>query len=211
MVYALINDIWSSRLVPYMVFCCSIVLWILIGSLSLPLMLNLLPLALFSFSFGNIFSTLVQRKTYSTNCINATICITAMLSVLFGAVLNRRISYTGATFGNLFYCFVAALSGSVLFTVLFKNHEIIGTNRFLCLLGRNSMTIVVMQYWFFRLFQVVGKNFFGISVWHSRSMLKALVVSIVTISLILTCVEMVKKVSNKNEKVLYVSKLFGFR
>lgn len=152
-----------------------------------------------------------QRRVYSVNSIRATMCIMAMLSILFGAILNRRISYTGAIFGNLFYCFVAAISGSVFFTVLFKNCKQMGSNKYLCLLGKNSMAIMVMQYWLFRLFDFVGEKTFGISVWHGRSTLKALVVSIITILLILVFVGEIKKVLKKNKRMLYVSELLGIR
>ena len=86
-----------------------------------------------------------------------------------------------------------------------------GSNKYLCLLGKNSMAIMVMQYWLFRLFDFVGEKTFGISVWHGRSTLKALVVSAITISLILTCTGIIKKVSKKNRMMLCVSELFGLR
>ena len=210
-VYALADNAWRSIFTPHIVFCFSTVLWILYGQLNAPLKLNLLPLALFSFSFGKIFQGFTQRKVYSANSVNAMMLITAMLSILFGAILNQRISYTGATFGNLFYCFVAAISGCVFFTVLFKNCEQIGSNQYLCLLGKNSMTIMVMQYWLFRLFDFIGEKTFGISIWHGRSTLKALVVSIITILLILVFVGEIKKVLKKNKRMLYVSELFGIR
>ena len=210
-VYALVDNFWRSKFTPYIVFCCSMILWILCGRLNAPLKMNLLPLALFSFSFGVFFKRATQRKVYSVNSVRATMCIMAMLSILFGAILNRRISYTGAIFGNLFYCFVAAISGSVFFTVLFKNCKQMGSNKYLCLLGKNSMAIMVMQYWLFRLFDFVGEKTFGISIWHGRSTLKALVVSVITISLILVFVGEIKKVLKKNKRMLYVSELFGIR
>ena len=72
------------------------------------------------------------------------------------------------------------------------------------------MIIMIMQYWFFEVFELIGSKTFGISIWNYRGTLKALVVSIITISLILLCSELVKNVSNKNEKIKYISKLFGF-
>lgn len=210
-VYALVDNAWRSIFTQYIVFCFSIVFWILYGQLNAPLKLNLLPLGLFSFSFGKIFKGFTQRKTYSVNSVNVTMCITAMLSILFGAILNRRISYTGAIFGNLLYCFVAAISGCVFFTVLFKKCEQVGSNKYLCLLGKNSMAIMVMLYWLFRLFDFVGEKTFGISIWHGRSTLKALAVSIITISLILICTGKIKKVLKENKRMLYVLELLGLR
>ena len=209
-IYSLVNSVWCSKFVPYIVFCCGTILWFLYGSSIMPLKLNLLPLALFSFSFGDIFSKVSQAKEYNVKFIGATLCITALLSILFGVILNIRISYTAAKFGNLFYCYIAAISGCVFFSVLFDCYEQIAANKCLCFWGRNSMIIMIMQYWFFEVFELIGSKTFGISIWNYRGTLKALVVSIITISPILLCSELVKNVSNKNEKIKYISKLFGF-
>ena len=73
------------------------------------------------------------------------------------------------------------------------------------------MAIMVMLYWLFRLFDFVGEKTFGISIWHGRSTLKALAVSIITISLILICTGKIKKVLKENKRMLYVLELLGLR
>lgn len=181
--YALIGSYWRRSFTPYVIFMGNIVIWFAIGGYKLPFKLNLLPLALFSFAFGDIFKRICSRNNSQIEkplLIKVVLCISGLLSILFGAFLNCRISYTGTRFGNFYYCLIAALTGCLFFTMLFKQSKEVGQNRILCSLGKNSMIIMATQYWIFRLFDTLSLNLLGLSVWHGRSTIKAVGCSIIT-------------------------------
>ena len=69
------------------------------------------------------------------------------------------------------------------------------------------------QYWFFRLYDQAFSFITGVeeSIWHYRNTLKALIVSIVTITLICSAVELMKKAGKKLPFVDKVCCLFGIR
>lgn len=209
--YAIIIKFYKSKKANLIVLMASIVLFILFGGYnSLPLKLNLVPLALFFYGLGNTFHRLYNGHPTAKTPINV-IVILGIISVLFGVILNIRISYTGASFGNIYYCIIAAISGTLFYVLLFKNWQQLGNNKILCLLGKNSLIIMATQYWFFRFFDIISQKKFDKSVWHARSTLKATIVTIITISLIITGVFIFKMVFKDNKKVLLLAKYFGIR
>ncbi len=211
-VYALADNLVQSRFISEILLFVSMVAWFLCGEYNtLPLKLNLLPLALFGFSYGHILRRITWSKQRKIGWVILILCVSGVASILFGAVLNQRISYTGAVFGNFLYCGIAALSGCGFFTTVFKNFKQIGSNRILCRLGRNSLVIMAAQYWFFQAFDFIGWKVWGISLWHARNTCKAVILSIITICLILAGAALLRGISRRNQKVQRVISIFGIR
>lgn len=123
--------------------------------------------------------------------------------------LNSRISYTAGDFGNVFFCIIAAFSGMLffffLFRTLFKNY---GEN-ILSFIGKNSFSIMTMQYYFFTLYNKLCQKLFEIDdIWHQVNTLKAIFLCLLTIVLILTMVTLFRKYS-KGTSLEKIGKLFG--
>ena len=180
------------------------VLWYFISGYNVFLKLNILPVCLLFYIFGNIV------KQFYDNCSKAGnkthIYIPAALlflstNIVFGLCLNKRVSFTGADFGNVFYCCLAAIAGILFYILIFKNTHCLRANKVLSYLGQNSLIIMATQYWFFTFYDILSNRLFGISIWHYRNTAKALVISITTILLICTVVEILKKIGIKNHTV----------
>ena len=208
-IYAVILKINDSKYISLLVMLCSAVLWVLFGSATITFKLNLVPVALFYLSFGDLIHRLFEKKALTKMTASITALIFAALSVLFGAVLNSRISYTGGDFGNTFYSMIAGIAGTMTYYLIFK--YLIGGNKLLEMLGKNSMIIMASQYFFFTFFDYFSTRFLKISIWHSRGTIKAFITSIVTMALITAIVSLIKYLFRNKPKVLNLLKYTGIR
>jgi len=206
--YAAILSIRNSKKSIIITLIVSVILWILFGSYAVMLKLNLVPLGLFFYALGNMCKQLYEDKDLSKKAVIILIGIFGGASILFGAILNIRISYTGGSFGNIYYCIVAGISGVLFYWLVFKS---LRSNKILCELGQNSLIIMATQYWFFQIYDVFSQKLFDISVWNARSTLKAAVVTTVTITLIMVGVSLFKRLFKNHDKILNVAKYIGIR
>ena len=189
------------------------VLWIFISENNILLKLNILPVCLLFYILGSIFKEFYDK--YSEKFIDKQRCtISATLlflciNIVFGIFLNKRITFTGADFGNVVYCSLAAISGVLFYLIVFQHIRFLRTNKVLSYLGKNSLIIMATQYWFFVLYDAVSERLFDVSIWHYRNTAKALVISVVTILLICSIIEVLKKISTRNLGLKKICSWFG--
>lgn len=186
----------------YFIIPALFALWYFISGNNVLLKLNILPVCLLFYIFGNIFKQIYDRYSSTRSKTPGYIIPSALLllsiNVVFGIFLNKRVSFTGADFGNVFYCCLAALSGILFYSLIFENTRYLRTSKVLSYLGRNSLIIMATQYWFFTFYDMLSNHLLGVSIWHYRNTAKALVLSVITILLICTATEIAKRISNKN-------------
>jgi fucose 4-O-acetylase-like acetyltransferase len=177
------------------------------------LKLNIVPVCLLFYVLGSIFKQFHDKYNEIIRSKRKMLFFPAFLflsmNILFGVVLNKRISFTDADFGNVFYCCLAAISGVLFYLILFENVRLLRTNKLLSYLGKNSLIIMATQYWFFTLYDVISKRLLNGSIWHYRNTLKALVISVITITLICSIVELLKKISVRNFRLRKICTWFG--
>ena len=188
-------------------------LWILVSGNNIFLKLNIVPVCLLFYILGSIFKQFHDKYNEIIRSKRQMLFFPAFLflsmNILFGVVLNKRISFTGADFGNVFYCCLAAISGVLFYFILFENVRLLRTNKLLSYLGKNSLIIMATQYWFFTLYDVISKRLLNGSIWYYRNTLKALVISVITITLICSIVELLKKISIRNCRLWKICTWFG--
>lgn len=214
--YSVIMKINSSKWTSFAVLVGSLLVWVILDRCDLrdfTFKLNLVPFALIFYSFGNLIKkTSIYSSVKKTRLIIVMIAVISLVaSVVFGAMLNIRIIYSSGKFGNIFYCVIAAISGTCFYFLLFENCEFLGKVRMLCKLGENSMIIMCSQFLFFYVYDLISKKLWGISVWHSVSTLKALVFSVLTMAAITMLVYIFKRVFKNNRRVLKMGTYFGVR
>lgn len=189
------------------------VLWMLVSGNNIFLKLNILPVCLLFYTLGNIFRHFYDKHGENTSVNKLHIISAAVLilfaNILFGIVLNKRISFTGADFGNIIYCSISAVSGIAFYFIVFRYIRFLGTNKVLSYLGKNSLIIMATQYWFFRLYDIVSNRLFSIGIWHYRSTVKAFVISVITILLICAIIEVMKKIGAKSRGLKNLCSWFG--
>lgn len=202
--YPLVNRYISDA----MLIVIAVMTFVLVGSLKLPLKMNLIPLAMFSYCSGKLYRSV--KILWGDMKKWLLLLILAFVSLLFGMFLNERISYTAGIFGNYFYCLVAAFSGVHFFVLLFESLFVKCTdNNLLAYIGKNSFSIMTMQYYFFTIYNIAGKSLFGIGdLWHMENSVKAIIMTTVTIAIILMIVEVYRKLSKGNNFEI-VGKIFG--
>ena len=196
-----------------LIFFLNLLVFILIGGFKLTLKANLIPLGLMFFSLGYIYKLISESNNYKYNkIIIFLLCfILITINVIFSAILNTRISYTEAYFGNMLYFIIASISGVLGYFILFeKNACNLKHTNFLTKIGSSSMTIMVFQYPLFYIYNLIGNKFFGFdNIWQYRSTLKAFILCVLTILLILSGAWIVKKIFRNNKKMEKVLKYVG--
>lgn len=191
-----------------------LVLWGFVSSTNVIMKLNLLPICLLFYVLGNVYKEFYKKyeDEKKGKKIVVPVCIAFLsINLVFGVYLNGRITFTGAYFGNVLYCVVGAIAGVMFYTLLFQNVQVLQSSKVLSYLGKNSLIIMAMQYWLFKFYDFVFSKFSQISVWHYRSTLKALVVSVVTMALICGFSELVKALCKKNAFAEKLCGLTGIR
>lgn len=177
-------------------------------------LLNLLPIALFSYTLGNIFrqrEDRIERFMIKNSKKIVTLSVLFLLSIIFGVFLNTRISYTGATFGNIIYFYVAAISGTLFYILLFKYFACKKSTKILSYVGKRTLNIMAIQYVFFSLYNMLVKYIFNVDIWRYRSTLKAFVIAVLTIFVICVLTETIKKAEKKLAVIHHIRNLFGIR
>lgn len=185
----------------YFIIPILLIFWIFFSTPNIFLKINILPVCLLFYIFGKIYFRLSDKVSQNGNNKKRSIFIILLylfVSLLFGTYLNERISFTGAFFGNVGYCCMAAISGVLFYTTAFQRFRFLRDNKVLSYLGKNSLIIMATQYWLFTLFDLMSGMFFEISIWKYRSTLKALVVALITMTIICFIVERLKKISKDN-------------
>ena len=178
------------------------ILWVFVSGRNVFLKVNILPVCLLFYILGAIFKQFYDKHNgkFITNKIHVALiaCSLLCINILFGVILNNRISFTGADFGNVFYCGLAAISGVLFYITIFQHVPLLKTSKILSYLGKNSLIIFAAQYWLFTLYDVVSKKLVNGSIWHYRNTAKACIVAIMTILLICTISEVLKKIGKKS-------------
>lgn len=170
------------------------VLWVLIGTINLPLKVNLIPLAMMFYSLGNLYRGWEPNmEAISGTRLAAVLFGLGILSILFGTLLNISISYTEREFGNIYHCMIGGIAGTLFYTLLFQHCNFLAENRILRILGQNSMIIMITQYWLFTVYDYFSLKWFGFRVWREVSTPKALLVTCITLYLIVGSVSLLKR------------------
>lgn len=73
------------------------------------------------------------------------------------------------------------------------------------------MMIMVLQYWFFKGYNLCFKYFFSYDIWFDRNMIKALIVTVVTCAFICFGVQFYRNLAKKNPVLRIVGNLTGIR
>ena len=184
---------------------------------SAPLMLNILPVSL-SFCVLGIESRkalIVNKQQSVLNKRYIKIPFSAfflLLSVIFGLVLNIRVSFASAAFGNFLYFYLGAIGGILFLCVVFMNIPLFKPlKQMLQHISYNSLFIMCFHYWIFRLFDSISNRLFYFSAWHYQSTIKALLMTAVTISLCMIIVFLVHKLNKKFPKTKFLFSCIGIR
>ncbi len=216
----LITQILYAFLKKYLPYCNAICLvisgicWYLFAENKSFLMLHLLPVSMFFYCFGNLYKTFLNKQGdcyQKLRRLEIPMSFLLLLSsIVFGVLLNERISFTGAFFGNISYCIIAGMSGVLFYVTVFRNSSKI-TIKSMVYMGKNSLIIMAMQYFLFYSYDMVSSRWLHLSIWHGRNTGKALVVTVLSIVIICLLSEWIKRIGKKVRFVNKAARMFGIR
>jgi len=190
-------------------------LWALLPEKNVFLKLNILPVCLLFYILGNLCRPICEKHKKGwldkDRYVLPACGILLGMSLLFGVVLNERISFTSPQFGNVLYCFIAGVAGVLFYVLLFQKCVFLSKSKVLSYLGRNSLIVMAVQYWFFNLYDRICARLGIGSIWYYRSTVKAVALSVGTIAVICFMAELMKKLGNRSAFVRKLCLCLGVR
>ena len=215
-----ITQILYAFLKKYLPYCngiCSVIsgiCWYLFAETKCFLMLHLLPVSMFFYCFGNLYRSFSEKKEGRDQKLRPSeipmIVLMLLSSVVFGPLLNGRISFTGAFFGNISYCIIAGVCGVLFYVTVFRKYPQIATKS-MVYMGKNSLPIMAMQYYLFYAYDMVSSRWLHLSIWHGRNTGKALIVAVLSIVIVCFFSEWVKRIGKRVCFVSKMARMFGIR
>ena len=209
-VFSLIVSISKSNKSLSFILLSSAILWVLIGEKSITLKLNLVPAALLLYTLGYMFKCNDYNKIIASKYSNIIMAISGITSVVIGGFINGRVSFALDNFENTYLCIIASITGTMFYVFLIIKYVKTKDNNILNYLGKNSLIIMLTQYWVFQIYDLFSIKYNNISVWHYRSTLKAFILTFITLSLILIMNYIIIRIS-KNNKLKNMFQYLGIR
>lgn len=167
---------------------------------NLPLELDTIPVAFLFYYLGveahnyGVCEILNRNKFYMP--------IFFIIDIIASQV-NQRISVHNSDYGNLIICLFAGLSGIAAYYIIIQIiQHFDGLNMILCTLGKNSMFLMCLQYFVFQMFSILSNHLISVDIWHMRSTLKALILSAITLSILMTVASLSHKYLPKRLNML---------
>ncbi|MBE6825005.1 MAG: hypothetical protein E7513_06635 [Ruminococcaceae bacterium] len=211
--FAVLDRLNDKTYFKYIILAVSVVLFFIFGEMMLTLKLNLVPLAMIFYSMGNIMRTSLEQKPLNLKTWQKVTMVVLLfiVSFVFSAVLNVRIKYTHAIFGNIAHFLIAATAAILFYYIIFKNVNTLSNSKMLINLGNNSLIIMCAQYWVFRICDITTKRLFDYIIWHRRDTIKAILFTAFTLAVICGLTALYKKISKNNKVLQKIGEVFGIR
>ncbi len=212
-IFAVLDRLNNKTNFKFIVLFVSVVLFFIFGEMMLTFKLNLVPLAMIFYSMGNIMRTSLEKKPLNLKHWQKVVMLVILLCVsfVFSAVLNVRIKYTHAIFGNIAHFLIAATAAILFYYIIFKNVNTLGSSKMLIYLGNNSLFIMCTQYWVFRVCDIATKRLFDYIIWHRRDTIKAILFTAFTLAVLCGVTALYKHISKNNKTLQKIGEVFGIR
>jgi len=159
------------------------------------------PIACVFYLAGKLFRWLYEKYFSKASKLQIALCILFPLTVniVFGVVLNIRISVINSHYGNIYFCLIAGFAGTFAYLLIAR---LIGHNKLLEYWGKNTMFFLCTQYFFFRACQFISVRYFDYDLWHATSTIKALTYSIAVMAVSSLIILVLKKIPYNRFKQL---------
>lgn len=189
-------------LIPLIVAAVSLVIAGFTANHNMIFKITIIPIGLFYYCIGYIVRSIPITVSNLQRII--ILLFAVIINGIFAVILNDRISVVRCYYGNFIYCLIGGVSGIIIYLIIskFLNTKLHKIDKYICRIGTNSMIIMCTQYYFFRIYNAIA----GYDIWHHRSTVKALILSVLTIVLIELFVFLVKKLKNN-----YLNNLIGIK
>lgn len=210
-----ISYAYIYRLCPHnkIIIFVSLIIWLIFGWKPTHLLLNLIPLAILFYGFGHKINSINIEKNKKVEIL-MTLFLT--INILFGVILNIRVSYTHSSFGNIYYFIIAAIAGVVFYVLLFYKIQNLWPKfleSIIVVMGKSSLIIMATQYWLFKIINkiisLINKPSFMLSA--NQNMFNTILEAIITIYIIITCCSWLKSKFKNNAKCNNIIALIGIR
>lgn len=165
------------------------------------LKIGILPISYFYYALGAKLPSIQAEILDKRKNRYMEILFLIVVNVLFGVLWNERISVINCYYGNYIFSVIAGISGVLLYCVLakqLKNEKVIKVFGYW---GRNTMLIMCTQYFCFRFYDKLSEHLWGFEIWNMRNTGKAFLIAVMTITIICTVSEFIRKSNLKMIKL----------
>lgn len=174
----------------------------------LPFTIYLVPISMLFYTLGAMFRNIILQDNKLTNIKRCIIAILLIFSILFGVLLNDRISMANGYYHNFLYFYIASISGILFWTMVFKE---LPESKLLMKIGKQSLFLMCFQYMFFTVIDFVSSRFFSYSVWYEISTLKAMLATIGTLLTAYLVIWIADRLGKRFPVISRIALLFGIR
>lgn len=173
----------------------------------LPFTLYVLPMSMIFYGLGVVLrpNMLKDKMTVIEKCAMPLLLV---ISILFGGILNKRISMANGYFNNMLYFMIAAVSGVILWTLIFR---LLPAARILISIGQQSLFLMSWQYILFIVAAKISKKFFSYNVWYDVSTLKAAIATITVLLLSFAIIWIANRLGEKYAWIEQIAQWFGIQ
>ncbi len=190
-----------TKISDLQIFLFSLILYFLSNNNNLTMKIGIVPIGIVFFIMGIKFKEKKDLKNNITNIKNILpiFLILYIINFIF-TYSNIKINVINNIYGNCVYCLISGISGILMYLIIsiFLSKKNNGIVKIFAKLGQDSMIIMCMQYYIFRIINFI----FNMDIWHYRGTFKALLLSIFTIIIIEFIVFICKKLKLKRLPLL---------
>lgn len=167
--------------------------------MSMPFGINIVVLALFFYQLG----ILSKKNGWIERTNFITLIIGVFGAIVFGVVLNSRVSVYNFELGNYFYFLIASISGILMMFTAFSK---IGNIKVLNFYGKNTLVLFASHYFFLMSVMWVSQKFLNFNIYLNKSWLLSIILLILTLAVYAIVIKFVNKYlpilnGNQNEIV----------
>lgn len=136
--------------------------------LKYPLGINIVVWGLVFYFIGNVAreNKFIEILSNTKIKLYASLLVSGSLNLIFGLLLNNRISIYHNELDNYLYFYIAALSGILFMFLLFS---VLPKSKILTFLGKNTLIILATHYFFLYGYNMIDKLFFGQTIMTNSS------------------------------------------
>ncbi|WP_404284519.1 acyltransferase family protein [Exiguobacterium aurantiacum] len=146
-----------------------------------PLGMHIVSYGVVFYAVGNLVKNTSLLEKIGEKSKIYTMCslfVLGLLNVLFGIVLNTRVSVYHNVVGNYIYFYLSALAGILFMFILFSKLPALKILQFL---GSNTLLILATHYFVLYGYSIVDEPIFGQRVMDQDSILVSLLLTVITI------------------------------
>lgn len=173
----------------------------------IPFTLYILPFSLSFYATGSMLRPIILEGEFTAKKKIA-LPVTLMFSILFGLILNGRITMARGYYDNILFFLVGSFCGVIAWTLIFK---ILPPSRLLQKIGKQSLFLMCFQYFIFVVANEISTKFFDFAIWTEVDTIKAVICTVAVTAVCFLVLSIPQFFEKKNRIIAKSISWFGIQ